>query len=411
MPALQVRLTCSICDLDFLKTAIGFVEFVEESDSTPDVDVTTITDEAADRPWRVTFVGRGRFSGRDRVLHLSLASLGSTSEIRREIARTLRLGLVEYAVETTAGPKLDVTFRPLPVAQSLVIVSIQGPDLDVSVRRLPAVAPTAGSADRWKNWVFHLTLESDGSGERSAFDRTYYVGASANRTTAGWKVRIGGSRALSRSSFTVSEESTVTSRVSEWSADALVVRSAGPHFSLGVTSTVAGSTFSNEKFIARLSPAVEYDVFSYDESTRRSLTIQYTAGRAHYDYVAETIFGKLTETVAQQAVNVSLGLKQPWGQVGSTVVFTQQLTEPDRTRTTLFGNLSVRISRHLSVNGSGSYARIRDQFTLEKGDASEEEVLLRQRQLATGHRYSASVGLTISFGALSNAAVNPRFAR
>ena len=50
-------------------------------------------------------------------------------------------------------------------------------------------------------------------------------------------------------------------------------------------------------------------------------------------------------------------------------------------------------------------------FTLEKGEATEEEVLLRQRQLATGHRYSVSVGFSFSFGSLSNATVNPRFTR
>ena len=42
-------------------------------------------------------------------------------------------------------------------------------------------------------------------------------------------------------------------------------------------------------------------------------------------------------------------------------------------------------------------------------DATDEEVFLRQRQLATGFRYSFSVGLGYSFGALSNATVNPRF--
>ena len=102
---------------------------------------------------------------------------------------------------------------------------------------------------------------------------------------------------------------------------------------------------------------------------------------------------------------------QPWGQAGSMFVFTQQIKEPDRTRTTLMTNLSVRLTRNFSVNGSGTYARIRDQFTLERGEATEEEVLLRLRQLATGHRYSVSVGFSFSFGSLSNATVNPRFTR
>jgi len=75
----------------------------------------------------------------------------------------------------------------------------------------------------------------------------------------------------------------------------------------------------------------------------------------------------------------------------------------------VLGNTSFRLTRSLSLNGSASFARIRDQFSLEKGDATEDDVLLRQRQLATGHRYTLSIGVTFNFGALNNATVNPRF--
>lgn len=407
--ALQVRFTCNACDVDFVKNNVGFVEFVDDS-TAADVEVVVSDDEKIDRPWRLAFGGRGRFAGQDRMLFLSTASLATTIQIHHELVRLLKLGLVEYAAETAAGPQLDVTVRDLWASPSPVIVNIDGPDLNVSVRGVPA-PPASTPEDGWNYWVFQINADSDGSGERSSFDTTYHVSASANRTTAASKVRIGLSRSLNRSSFTVSDDLTVTARLSDWHADALIVKSLGSHFSVGVVSSVAGSTFSNEKLVARVLPGIEYDIFPYDESTRRSLTIQYTAGQAHYDYEAETVFGRLTEKVAQQAVNVSLGFRQPWGHAGSTFVFTQQIKEPDRTRTTLLANLSVRLTRHFSVNGSGSYSRIRDQFTLEKGEATEEEVLLRQRQLATGHRYSVTFGFSFSFGSLSNATVNPRFTR
>ena len=407
--ALRVRFICDACDGDFVKNNIGFVEFVVDS-TAADVEVVALGDEKTDQPWRLAFIGRGRFAGRDRVLSLSTASLATTIQIRRELVRVLKLGLVEYAAETATGPQLDITVRDLWASPSPVIVNIDGPELNVRVRGLPQ--PAASTAeDGWNSWVFQINADADGSGEQSSFDTTYNASASANRTTAGSKIRIGVSRSLNRSSFTVSDDVTIKARVSDWRADALIVKSLGSHFSLGVVSSVAGSTFSNEKFAARVSPGIEYDIFPYGESTRRSLTIQYTAGQAYYDYEAETVFGKLTERVAQQALNVSLGLRQPWGHAGSTFVFTQQIREPDRTRTTLLANLGVRLSRHFSVNGSGTYSRIRDQFTLEKGEATEEEVLLRQRQLATGHRYSVSLGFSFSFGSLSNATVNPRFTR
>ena len=57
----------------------------------------------------------------------------------------------------------------------------------------------------------------------------------------------------------------------------------------------------------------------------------------------------------------------------------------------------------------GDYSRIRDQINLRKGSASPEEVLLRQRQLATGFSYFFGFGVSYRFGSIYNNVVNPRF--
>ena len=132
-----------------------------------------------------------------------------------------------------------------------------------------------------------------------------------------------------------------------------------------------GRRFRTKNGSLDVAPGIEYDIFPYKESTKRSLTIQYTVGGAHYDYEALTIFDKLSETIAKHTLNTSLGLSQPWGQAGGTLVFTQQLSALDRTRLTLSGGISVKLTKALTVNTSGSYDRIRDQFTLDKGAASD----------------------------------------
>jgi hypothetical protein len=111
----------------------------------------------------------------------------------------------------------------------------------------------------------------------------------------------------------------------------------------------------------------------------------------------------------RHSVTAALGLRQPWGTAGASSVFSQSLNELKFNRLSLNGNFNIRIFKGFSVNASGSFSRIRDQFYLEKSDASEEEILLRLRQLATNHRYSISFGLSYSFGSLSNTTVNPRF--
>jgi hypothetical protein len=57
----------------------------------------------------------------------------------------------------------------------------------------------------------------------------------------------------------------------------------------------------------------------------------------------------------------------------------------------------------------GGWSRIRDQIYLRAGEATDEEILLRRRQLATGYRYRFSAGLSYTFGSIFNNVVNTRF--
>lgn len=371
---LKVSVSCPACDTP---PAIPFVVLVDDPGAADAVAVVT----GADPKWTVAITGRGRFAGMNRTL---------TTSSLADLERTLKLGLAEYAAATPYGTELDVTARR----------AASGPDPDAAKKE---------QKDPWNYWVFRLGASSYGNGEKSSSSGSYYLSTSANRTTEAWKMRLSLGRSVSRSSFDLGDGTTVKTRLTDWNVDSLVVKSLGPHWSAGATGGLVGSTFSNAKLVARMAPGIEYDIFPYSESSKRSLTFQYTAGPAHYEYDRETIFGKLSETILQHTASASLGLRQPWGQVGGSLTFTQHLTALDRTRLSFNGSANVRLFKSLTLTPRGSYSRIRDQFTLEKGDATDEEVFLRQRQLATGFRYSFSVGLGYSFGALSNAAVNPRF--
>ncbi len=75
----------------------------------------------------------------------------------------------------------------------------------------------------------------------------------------------------------------------------------------------------------------------------------------------------------------------------------------------IYSRLSLRVIQGLSVNLNGSASRIRDQLSLRKGDASEDEVLLRRRELETSYDYHVSFGISYTFGSIYNNIVNPRF--
>ena len=75
----------------------------------------------------------------------------------------------------------------------------------------------------------------------------------------------------------------------------------------------------------------------------------------------------------------------------------------------MFGNANIRIVRGLSFNFFGSISRVRDQVFLPRRGATDEDVLLRQRQLATDFDYNFRISLRFTFGSIFNNIVNPRF--
>ena len=52
---------------------------------------------------------------------------------------------------------------------------------------------------------------------------------------------------------------------------------------------------------------------------------------------------------------------------------------------------------------------MRDQISLPAEEATSEEVLVNQRQLATSYRYFLYFGVGYSFGSIFSPIVNPRF--
>ena len=182
-----------------------------------------------------------------------------------------------------------------------------------------------------------------------------------------------------------------------------------PKWSFGGKASVSHSTFSNEAHTVSVSPGIEYDVFPYSESTRRSLTFQYSIGATSYHYAELTIYDRLQEVVPNHSLNASVGLRMPWGSLSGSATFSQHLNHTDRTRTSLFASANVRLFRGFSFNIFGEYDKIKDQIGLVKGSASTEDVLLRLRQLASNYSYYFSFGISYSFGSIFNNVVNPRF--
>ena len=75
----------------------------------------------------------------------------------------------------------------------------------------------------------------------------------------------------------------------------------------------------------------------------------------------------------------------------------------------LGADISVRLTRNLSIFFEAESQLVHDQLYLPKGDASLEDILLRRRKLATTYEIRGDLGFRFTFGSIYNNVVNERF--
>jgi hypothetical protein len=390
---LRVFLDCNgvSCDREYLLEEIPWVDFVRDRQSS-DVHVLITAQQTGGggRALTMEFLGRGPMEDQRLTLTDALGPTATDAETRLVIADALRVGLAPLARFTPASPTIEVV-------------------ADLVTEPTP-------QDDPWNAWVFSFGVNGflNGESQQSFFNGSASV--SADRVTEAWKLALGGRASRNRSEFEV-EDSTIVSRRDSYGAQGLAVRSLGEHWSAGVVAAWERSTFGNYDSDIVMGPAVEYDVFPYSESTRRLLTVLYAVGLRYRDYERPTIFDAATETLLVQLLNVGYDVTQTWGSADVSVEaehFVARLDAPDswpdpQYNLSLSGGLQVRLFRGLSGNLFGSVSMVRSQLNLPAGDLTDEEILTRQRELATDYRYFLSFGLRYRFGSIFSEVVNPRF--
>jgi hypothetical protein len=258
--------------------------------------------------------------------------------------------------------------------------------------------------------VFTTSLNGNLQAEERTRFSSLYGQLSASRTTNAWKANLALSESYSQSRFVIDDSGTTIENISRsFGASGLVVRAISDHWSAGLRGSLTSSTYLNEKRYLRVTPAVEYDLFPYAESTRRQLRVLYGLGFDAFAYNDTTIFLKTSETLPVQTLSVAYARQEAWGTINVGADGSSYINDGAKHSAAVSGGVSLRVLRGLNLNLSGNYSIVHDQVYLAKGAASESDVLLQQRQLLTGYRWYAFFGLSYTFGSVFNNVVNPRF--
>ena len=384
---LKVFLDCEACYADYLQTSVTFVNYVRDrTEAEVHVLITRADTAAGGFEYTLAFIGRSRFDGLSDTLKTVTETAATDDIIRRQLATSLRAGLVRFLTRDGVPPelKLEVTLG--------------------SEAERPAVA-----GDRWRNWVFSLQGSASVQGEESNRSRELGASASADRITPDWKITLGFEIDHEHEEFDLDEDEPVRADRRERDFNWLVVKSAGEHWSFGARGEVESSTFDNTELAIAAAPAVEFNFFPYSQYTRRQLRAQYGVGVSSFRYYEETLYGKQEETLPNHELSLTLEQRERWGSIEASIEWSQYLHDLSKSRLEAMGQISLRLARGLSVAAEMNASRIRDQLSIPARGATDEEVLLRLRRLESGYEYSLSFNLTYTFGSIFSAIVNPRF--
>jgi hypothetical protein len=189
----------------------------------------------------------------------------------------------------------------------------------------------------------------------------------------------------------------------------MTVRSIGPHWSAGGIASGQTGTFRNLDLAARIAPAIEYSVFPYAEATRRQLTVLYSAGANVYNYKEPTFYDETAEVRPDHTLLISYDFTQPWGSANASISGQQYLHDLSLYGASAFGSANIRLFRGFQLNFFVEAATIYNQIYVQKRGATDEEILLNQRQQQTPYRFFGDISLSYTFGSIFNSIVNPRF--
>lgn len=381
---ISIFIDCNTCDNSYLRQEIGFVDHVRDPQlAQVHLFITAQRAASGGRIFSLSFIGKEDYAEVKNNLTYTSLSTNTRDEEREGLKSMIELGLVSYLAHTSLAGQISLNIPE---------------DIEPTERV---------NKDPWNNWVFQIYGGANFYKESSKGSLDLRYGAYADYVTPDWRIRLRPYFNYNQDDY-IKDGEEVRSVRHRNGFEGRVVKSISDHWSVGVFPYLISNTYENIEFGYRVAPALEYSLLPYRLALRKEYTIAYSVGYLYRDYLEETIYGEMEETLYNHSLNLGVRVLQPWGTIWGGLEGSHYLHDPGKNRISLDTNISVRIFKGFQVDLSADYDYVQDQLSLPRGDASLEEVLLGQKQLATSYGISFAVGLSYRFGSIYNNVVNTR---
>lgn len=379
-------LDCFHCDFTFVRQELPFVSFVREP-QLADVHILVTESETGGGGNRffLNFIGLKDFKGSDFEYIVTTNQSDTDDDVRKALLKMIKIGILPYYSKTSFVDQLNI-------------------DLEESGEK------TADDMfiDRWNKWVFSLESGADFQKEESQNEYSIDNEARAERITEEWKTSLEASYEINRENY-FDDGVKITNKQDTKQVQAEIIKSLNEKWSAGIFGNYSSQTFLNIKNNFGTAAGIQYNFFPWKECNRRVFAIGYGLGLNIYDYNEVTLYEKMHETYLYGILILDLKLIQPWGEISVGLEGQNLFRDFSKNHLTLQSDISLRLTKNLSVNFGMESRLIHDQLYLPKGDASLEDILLKRRKLATTYELSGRIGFRFTFGSIYNNLVNERF--
>lgn len=383
---LKVFIDCR-CDMNYLRQELSYVNHVRDQ-AMADVQlfVNDIGNGSGARSYDLNFIGKNALNDIKKELSYKTSPTMTNDEVRKGLAQKIALGLLPYLLESGLTDQLEITIFGKKDTEQVM----------------------ATEEDPWNNWIFEVHGEGGLDKESSRSSTRGKLGFESDRITEDWRVRLDMQLNHSESRFEGTDDEEYTSVRQRHYAYGSVVRSLSDHWSAGVFSGVRHDTYRNQDLSYHFSPAIEYNLFPYNEVIRREITFAYKVGYVRNDYLEATIYDRMEEDLFNQSLSIAMRFRQPWGDLSTNLSASAYLHDFSKNSVNMNSYIAVRVFKGLALRFSANMEVVKDQLNLPAGDASIEDILLRQKQIATDFEMGVGMGLSYTFGSAFNNVVNTR---
>ena len=383
----KVFLVCEYCDQNYYKNEITFLNFVRDRRLADIVILLrTINTGNGGTEFTLEFSGENNFKDITTTEKFNAIPNQSNGEIREGMRDAIKKGVLPYLLKSNLASKINY-----------------------SITGLENTANADQVKDKWNLWLFSISGNLSGSGQAYSKQFDMFSNFNTNRTSQKNRFETGFFQYGNFQKYTVNDSTSISAFVNNIGAYSFDAITLGKHAAVGYFATYFASTVQNLKNSTSLYPSIEYNVFPYDDATKRRLTLNYRIGARYVDFFTPTYLDKLYEWYFLHSLVVSYRQVEKWGSLNCDIGSFQYFHKQKFYRVNISPNVSLNVAKGLNINLGGNFSVVNDQYFLRKEEVSQEAILLGQAQLKSNFSYFFYSGLSYNFGSIYNNVVNVRF--